>query len=196
MELVITDRFVGLVADRGGSTQSGLRYRLPSPLSIFAEEDKSVVDIVTHVVAVPSFVADPLIWEMDGAVKGPRRYSGAMGTIELDDFISEFDTWCDMMVLCSTKFTPFLAWKRLFQHLEGPPMDDYHEFRRDFDVEIEAWRLYWSPSYVSITHGGVGAAVTGGTSGATPGKTGIGMSIAGGVTPPPPPFNPMTVFFQ
>jgi len=23
-------------------------------------------------------------------------------------------------------FSPFLAWKGLFQHLEGPPMDDYH----------------------------------------------------------------------
>jgi hypothetical protein len=34
-------------------------------------------------------------------------------------------------------------------------MDDYHEFRRDHAVEIEAWRQHWSPSYVSITHGGV-----------------------------------------
>jgi hypothetical protein len=34
-------------------------------------------------------------------------------------------------------------------------MDDYHEFRRDHVVEIEAWKQHWSPSYVFITHGGV-----------------------------------------
>ncbi|CAK9876060.1 unnamed protein product [Sphagnum jensenii] len=28
-----------------------------------------------------------------GAMKGPRRYSGAMGTIELEDFIQEFNSW-------------------------------------------------------------------------------------------------------
>jgi hypothetical protein len=39
-------------------------------------------------------------------------------------------------------------------------MDDYHEFRRDHAAEIETWRQHWSPSYVSITHGGV---VSGGT---------------------------------
>jgi hypothetical protein len=52
-------------------------------------------------------------------------------------------------------FSPFLAWKGLFQHLEGPPMDDYHEFRKDHVTEIEEWRQHWSPSYVSITYGGV-----------------------------------------
>ena len=30
-----------------------------------------------------------------GTVRGPRRYSGAVGTIELDDFMEEFDAWCD-----------------------------------------------------------------------------------------------------
>jgi hypothetical protein len=39
-------------------------------------------------------------------------------------------------------------------------MDDYHEFLRDHATEIEEWRQHWSPSYVSITHGGV---VIGGT---------------------------------
>jgi hypothetical protein len=52
-------------------------------------------------------------------------------------------------------FSPFLAWKGLFQHLEGPPMDDYHEFQRDHATEIEEWRQHWFPSYVSITHSGV-----------------------------------------
>jgi hypothetical protein len=36
-----------------------------------------------------------------------------------------------MQMLRNAKLvSPFLAWKGLFQHLEGPSMDDYHEFRR------------------------------------------------------------------
>ncbi len=50
------------------------------------EEDKSVADTLTPMV-VPSLVADSLISEMDKAVKGLKHYSGAVGTIELDNFI-------------------------------------------------------------------------------------------------------------
>jgi hypothetical protein len=64
------------------------------------------------------------------------------------------------MLRNTTLFSPFLAWKGLFQHLEGPPMDDYHEFWKDHVTEIEAWRQHWSPSYVSITHGGVASGGT------------------------------------
>ncbi|BBN19983.1 hypothetical protein Mp_8g15430 [Marchantia polymorpha subsp. ruderalis] len=138
---------------------------------------------------------------MYGASKGPRRYSGAVGTIELDDFIQEFDTWCDMQFMRNpTLFTPFFAWKGLFQHLEGPPMDDYHEFGREYAAEIDAWRRHWSPNYSSITQGGVGtsgaasigisggasSSISEGTSGAV-GATGTStssgtVSIAGGST--------------
>jgi hypothetical protein len=44
-----------------------------------------------------------------------------------------------------------MAWKSLFQHLEGPLMDDHHEFKHAHEIQIEEWRLYWSPNYVSIT---------------------------------------------
>ncbi|OAE21617.1 hypothetical protein AXG93_939s1250 [Marchantia polymorpha subsp. ruderalis] len=85
----------GPVKDYGGFTRSGLRYRLPSPISpVVAEEYQSVVDTESSVVQSSS-VPTPLIWDMDGmygAVKGPRRYSNAVGTIELDDFIQEFDS--------------------------------------------------------------------------------------------------------
>jgi hypothetical protein len=47
-------------------------------------------------------------------------------------------------------FTPFMAWKGLFQHLEGLLMDDYHEFKRAHEIQIEEWWLYWSLDYVSI----------------------------------------------
>jgi hypothetical protein len=109
-----------------------------------------------------------------------------MGTIKLEDFIQEFDSWSDMQMLRNARlFSPFLAWKGLFQHLEGPPMDDYHEFRRDHATDIKLWRQHWSPYYVSIIHGGV---ASGGTT----------MSITPRMnTPvvPPPLFNPVTEFF-
>jgi len=80
----------------GGVTRSGLRYRLPSPTSSIVEEDEVIVNNKSSI--LPSSIATPLIWDMDGgfgAMKGPRSYLGEMGTIELD-FIQEFDSWCDM----------------------------------------------------------------------------------------------------
>jgi hypothetical protein len=64
-------------------------------------------------------------------------------------------------------------------------MSDYHEFRRDHATEIEEWRQHWSPSYVSITHGGV---TSGGTT--TPSTPSTSTQVV-----PPPPFNPITEFF-
>jgi hypothetical protein len=94
-------------------------------------------------------------------MKAPRHYSSAVGTIELEDFIQEFDPCCNMQMLHNARLvSPFLAWKGLFQHLEGPLMDGYHEFRKDHATEIKEWRRHWSPSYVSITHSGV---ISGGT---------------------------------
>ncbi len=45
------------------------------------------------------FVTPPLLWDMEemyGTTKGPYRYSRVIGTIELDNFIQKFDSWCDM----------------------------------------------------------------------------------------------------
>jgi hypothetical protein len=84
------------VGDRGGDagvTRSGLRYRLLSPTSSVVEEDEVIVNNKSSI--LPSSIAAPLIWDMDGdsgAMKGPRRYSGVVGTIELEDFIQEFDS--------------------------------------------------------------------------------------------------------
>jgi hypothetical protein len=64
-----------------------------------------------------------------------------------------------------------MAWKGLFQHLENLLMDDYHEFSCAHDIQINKWRLYWSPNYVSITMGIVAP------SGAT---TTLGISLASG----------------
>ncbi len=139
---VITEQFGGPMGDHGGDggvTRNGLRYRLLSPTSSIVEEDEVIVNNKFSI--LPSSIAAPLIWDMDEgsrAMKGPRRYSGAVGT-KLEDFIQEFDSWCDMQMLRNAKlFSPFLAWKGLFQHLEGPSMDDYHEFWRDHATEIES----------------------------------------------------------
>jgi len=61
-------------------------------------------------------------------------------------------------------------------------MDDYHEFWRDHATKIKEWRKHWSPSYVSITHGGV-------TSG------GITTPFTSTQVIPPPSFNPIMEFF-
>jgi hypothetical protein len=164
-----------------------LRYRLLSPTSSVVEEDEVIVNNKSSI--LPSSITAPLIWDMDGgsgAMKGPRCYSGAVGTIEFEDFIQKFDSWCDMQMLRNARlFSPFLAWKALFQHLEGPPMDDYHEFRRNHATEIEEWRQHWSPSYVSITHDVV---ISGGTT--TPFTPTMSTQVV-----PPPPFNLVTKFF-
>jgi len=111
---------------------------------------------------------------------------GAVGAIELKDFIQEFDSWCNMQMLCNAKlFSPFLAWKGLFQHLKGPLMDDYHEFRKDHAIEIEKWKSHWSPPYVSITHGGV----------ASGGNTTPSIPSTNTQVVPPPLFNHVIEFF-
>jgi hypothetical protein len=64
---------------------------------LVVEEDEVIVNNKSSI--LPCNIVTPLIWDMDGgfgAMKGPRCYSGAVGTIELEDFIQEFDSWCDM----------------------------------------------------------------------------------------------------
>ncbi len=109
-------------------------------------------------------------------------------------------------------FTPFMAWKGLFQHLEGLPMDDYYEFKCVHEIQIKEWQFYWSPNYVFITKGIVapsGATATlsinlasgnGNTSGN--GATTSGGIIGGGSARaststwgPLPTFNPIVEFF-
>jgi hypothetical protein len=56
----------------GGVTHSGLRYCLPSPTSSVVEEDEVIMNNKSSI--LPSSIAAPLIWDMDGgfgAMKGP-----------------------------------------------------------------------------------------------------------------------------
>ena len=160
----------------------------------------------------------PTLWDtMDniyGASKGLRRFLGAVGNIVLDDFIQDFKTWYDLRQGRNpTFFTPFMAWRSLFQHLEGPPMDDYHEFRKLYYIEVEAWRACWSQNYVSATGGlginpVVGVATTATSRASSSGTTTLGPStstttigVSAGtssvvVARVQPPFNPILEFFR
>jgi hypothetical protein len=93
--------------------------------------------------------------ETYGATRGPGRFSGRISTMELEDFTQEFECWCDQQSLKNPDgISAFIAWKALFSHLEGAPMDDWREFAQDHVVEIEQWRAYYSPDYVPLTLGG------------------------------------------
>jgi hypothetical protein len=117
-----------------GYTKQGVQFRPPTPPS--SSFGGNSLDFKTNF--SPKLVILPLLWDMEdmyGATKRPYQYLGVVGTIELNDFIHEFDSCCDMQQMCNPQlFTPFMACKGLFQHLEGPLMDDYHEFRRAHEI--------------------------------------------------------------
>ncbi|PTQ31359.1 hypothetical protein MARPO_0112s0017 [Marchantia polymorpha] len=81
-------------------------------------------------------------------------------------------------------------------------MDDYHEFGREYVVEIDAWRRHWSPNYTSITQGGVGTSggasgsITDGTSGAGTTSGAVGVASTSGETTCVPSFSPIPEFFK
>ena len=199
--------------ERPGFTRSSRRFRAPTPppdpdqISTPPSSPTQEVEDWEDCSSESSAWETPIetsvpgaMDEMYGASRVSRRYSGAVGTLDLDDFIQEFDSWCDLQQMRNPKsFTPFMAWKGLFQHLEGPPMDDYHEFRRMYALEIEAWRSHWSPGYVSTTSGMAHRTVAS-TSGekveeseATDDKAKGEVKVTSGPDPkvaPPPLFNP------
>lgn len=89
-----------------------MRYQLPLPIPLVGAEYQGVADTQSSVL-ISASVTTPLIWNIDAmyrGMKGPRHYSSVMNIIELDDFIQEFDTWCDMQFLRNpTLFTTLLA---------------------------------------------------------------------------------------
>ncbi|OAE28672.1 hypothetical protein AXG93_312s1010 [Marchantia polymorpha subsp. ruderalis] len=95
----------------------------------------------------------------------------------------------------------------LFQHLEWPPMDDYHEFGREYAVEIDAWRRHWSSNYMSITQGGVDTRVDASGSiiegtcgvawaGTSSGAVSVASSSTSGKSIGIPLFSPIPEFFK
>jgi hypothetical protein len=53
-----------------------------------------------------------------GGERDVRRFSGAAGTIELEDFKREFTMWCELYKSCNTNFNPYMVWRALFGCLE------------------------------------------------------------------------------
>jgi hypothetical protein len=52
---------------------------------------------------------------MYGNTRGTRLYLKVVDTIELNDFIQEFDNWCDIQYMQNPQlFIPFMIWKGLF----------------------------------------------------------------------------------
>jgi hypothetical protein len=55
------------------------------------------------------------------------KFSRVVETVGFDDFFKEFNKWCNIHHMCTLKmFIPSLAWKDLFNYLEGPSIKKYH----------------------------------------------------------------------
>jgi hypothetical protein len=71
-----------------------MRFRPPTLFTLASRED-----YLNSQVELPSVLFVPLVWDMEdmyGTSKMPCQFLGVVGAIELDDFIWEFNTWCDM----------------------------------------------------------------------------------------------------
>ncbi len=80
-----------------GFTKWWVRFWPPTPLTLSFEGDFEA--------KLPPIMWVPFVWDMEdmedmyGTSKEPRWFFKVVGTIKLDDFIQEFDTWCDMQQL-------------------------------------------------------------------------------------------------
>jgi hypothetical protein len=88
-----------------------------------------------------------------GGERGVWSFSGAAGTIEVDNFKMEFTMWCELQISCNTNFHPYMVWRALFGCLEGAPLADYREFEAAHFTEIVAWRNYYAPDYADVFGG-------------------------------------------
>jgi hypothetical protein len=85
-----------------------------------------------------------------GGERGVQRFSGAAGTIEVDDFKREFTMWCEFQKSRNTNFHPYMVWRALFGCLEGAPLADYGEFEAAHFTGIVAWRNYYAPDFADV----------------------------------------------
>jgi hypothetical protein len=126
-----------------------------------------------------------------GGEWGVRQFSGAAGTIEVEDFKKEFTTWCELQKSRNPNFNPYMVWRALFGCLEGAPLADYGEFEAANFTAVVAWRDFYAPNYVDVFGGNPKAASTSGK-GKDKKEEEINKSIVEGQ---PPPFNPTAEFF-
>jgi hypothetical protein len=133
-----------------------------------------------------------------GGERGVQHYSGAAGTIEVDDFKRDFTMWCELQKSRNTNFHPYMVWKALFGCLEGAPLADYAEFEAAHFTEIVAWKNYYAPDYADV-FGGAPRVVDPSSTSRGKEKKEEGKSEEEEQKPRdvvnPPPFNPTSQFF-
>jgi hypothetical protein len=75
------------------------------------QEESSNKDFVATKKPIADFF--PSGYDMEkiyGATRGPQRFCGRIGTIELEDFMQEFECWCNQQSLKNPKrFLAFIA---------------------------------------------------------------------------------------
>ncbi len=85
-------------------------------------------------------------------MKPPRDPIDIWGQLAPSNWMISFKSLTISVICSRCKLLNCLhmGWKGLFQHLKGPPMDGYHEFKGVHKVHIEKWCLYWLFNYVPI----------------------------------------------
>jgi hypothetical protein len=126
-----------------------------------------------------------------GGKWGVRRFSGAAGTIEVEDFKREFTMWCELQKSHNPNFNPYMVWRALFGCLEGAPLADYGKFEAANFIAVVAWRDFYAPNYADVFGGNPTSASTSGK-GKDKKEEETDRSVAEGQ---PPPFNPTAEFF-
>jgi hypothetical protein len=126
-----------------------------------------------------------------GGERGVRRFSGAAGTIEVEDFKKEFTMWCELQKSRNPNFNPYIVWRALFGYLEGARLADYGEFEAANFNAVVAWRDFYAPNYADVFGGNPTSASTSGK-GKDKKEEETDRSVAEGQ---PPPFNPTAEFF-
>jgi len=162
-------------------------------IEVSEEQGLSVLPKVPH---QSSFEWDDMASPYGGGERGVRRFSGATGTIEVDDFKREFTMWCELQKSRNSNFNPYMVWRALFGCLEGAPLADYGEFENSHAVEILAWREFYAPDYADVFGGALRVPMP-----TFKGKTEEGSSSVDErgqpeeVVTTAPPFNPTVRFF-
>jgi hypothetical protein len=126
-----------------------------------------------------------------GRERGVRRFSGATGTIEVEDFKREFTMWCEFHKSRNPNLNPYMLWRALFGCLEGAPLADYGEFEAANFTAVVAWRDFYAPNYTDVFGRNPKATSTLGK-GKDKKEEEMDQSVAEGQ---PPPFNPTAEFF-
>jgi hypothetical protein len=107
-----------------------------------------------------SFELEDMASPYGGRERGLRRFSGAAGTIEVEDFKREFTMWCELQKSRNPNFNPYMVWRVLFGCLEGAPLADYGEFEAANFTAVVAWRNFYAPNYADVFGGNPTAAST------------------------------------